>query len=55
MNILLLRNFLVEGKWRENSMNEIINWLLEDDTPENLMNTNSLYKEMYEVQKKWYE
>lgn len=29
--------------------------IVEDDTPENLMNTNSLYKEMYEVQKKWYE
>ena len=29
--------------------------VVEDDTPENLMNRSSLYKEMYEVQKKWYE
>lgn len=29
--------------------------VVEDDTPENLMNKDSLYKEMYEVQKKWYE
>ena len=29
--------------------------VVEDDTPENLMNRSSLYKKMYEVQKKWYE
>lgn len=29
--------------------------IVEDDTPENLMNNNTLYKEMYDVQRKWYE
>lgn len=29
--------------------------VVEDNTPQNLMNQDSLYKEMYEVQKKWYE
>ena len=29
--------------------------VVEDDTPQNLMDKDSLYKEMYDVQKKWYE
>lgn len=29
--------------------------IVEDDTPENLMNNSTLYKEMYDVQRKWYE
>ena len=29
--------------------------IIEDDEPDKLMNRNSLYKEMYETQKKWYE